>query len=317
MGQKRYKCKNNKLILNFILTLLIIISTCFLGIGYATLTSTELNIDLNVSATAFAGMFISNVEYLSNNGADLTNSQIIDYTETMLHSNIYLSSTDTTSTITYSVTIANNSDAIKKFTGVTYLENAYSNKDITYTIDGMNVDDTIAKGESKTFNVTFKYNNIFTITNNQLDSYLSFNFDYYLEGENEVDIKIETGESYVFEGVSSESPVDLNNIANISFVVMNGSADVITGVDLELTYTTTTGNSKQTASISLYDENNAITPLQTKSITFLGKQNNTVATISFTNLNIPTGTKLTVKFAQGNVANGAVDVSNVKLTPVF
>jgi len=315
MKQKRYKIKNNNLILNVILMISIIVSTCFLGIGYADIISTELGINLNLSASAFAGMFISNVEYVSNNGADLTNSQIIDYTETMLHSNIYLSTTNTSSTITYAVTIANNSDAIKKFTGVTYLESAYSNQDITYTIDGLNIDETIAKGSSKTFNITFKYNNISTITNNQLDSYLSFNFDYYLEGENEVDIKIESGDSYVFEGVTPEAPVDLNNIANISFVVMNGSADSITGVDVALTYTTTTGNSKQTANISLYDENGTV--LQTKSVTFQGKQNNTVATINFTNLNIPMGTKLTVKFAQGNVANGAVDVSNVTLTPVF
>lgn len=315
MIQKRYKSKNNKLVLNFIFAISIIISTSFLGIGYANLTSTELNINLQLSATAFAGIFISNVEYVSNNGADITNSQIIDYTETMLHSNIYLSTTDRTSTITYSVTIINNSDAIKKFTGVTYLDSAYSNNDITYTIDGLNVDDTIAKGESKTFNITFKYNNISTITNNQLDSYLSFNFDYYLEGENEVDIKIESGESYEFAGVTPETPVDLNNIANVSFVVMNGSSDVITGVDVSLTYTTTTGNSKQTANISLYDENNNV--LQTKSVQFQGKQNNTVVTINFTNLNIPMGTKLTVKFAQGTVANGAVDVSNVTLTPVF
>ena len=311
-----YKVKNNKLILNFILIICIITSTCFLAIGYADIISTEIGINLNVSTTAFQGMFISNVEYSSNNGADLTNSQIINYTETMLHSNIYLSETDSNSTLTYSVTIFNNSDAIKKFTGVTYLDSAYSNKDISYRIDGINVNDTIAKGDSKTFNITFYYN-VSTISSNQLDSYLSFNFDYYLEGANEVDIVIESGESYVFGGVSAESPVDLNNIANISFVVMNGNSATITGVDVSLTYTTTTGNSKQTANISLYDENNSQTPIQTQSVTFKGKQNNTVETISFTNLNIPTGTKLTVKFAQGNVANGAVDVSNVTLTPVF
>ena len=315
MQQKKYKTRNEKLILNYILTICIIISTCFLGIGYADIIATEIGINLNVFAKAFQGMFISNVEYLSNNGADLPNSQIINYTETMLHSNIYLSATDTSSTITYAITIINNSDAIKKFTGVTYLDTAYSNKDITYSIDGLNIDENIAKGESKTFNITFSYNNISNITNNQLDSYLTFKFDYYLEGANEVDIFIESGESYEFAGVTPEAPVDLNNIANISFMVMNGNADSITGVDVTLTYTTTTGNSKQTANISLYDENNNV--LQTKTVQFQGKQNNTVVNINFTNLNIPTGTKLIVKFAKGNVANGAVDVSNVTLTPVF
>lgn len=146
---------------------------------------------------------------------------------------------------------------------------------------------------------------------------MTFNFDYYFEGQNEVDIYIESGESYVFEGVSAETPVDLNNVANISFVVMNGNETSITGVDIELIYTTTTGNSKQTAIINLYDENDTVNPIQSQTVTFKGKQTNTAVTLNFTQLNIPTGTKLTVKFNQGNIANGAVDISSVKLTPVF
>ena len=59
-----------------------------------------------------------------------------------------------------------------------------------------------------------------------------FNFDYYLEGANEVDIFIEGTGSYEFAGVSPEAPVDLNNIENITFAVMNGNADTITGVDV-------------------------------------------------------------------------------------
>lgn len=139
--------KDSRLKLNFILSLSIILAICFLAIGYADIISTDLNLNLSVLATPFNGMFISNVEYSSDNGADLSNSQIINYTETMLHSNIFLSATDANSTLTYSVTIFNNSDAIKRFTGVTYLDSAYSNKDILYRIDGMNVDDTIAKGK--------------------------------------------------------------------------------------------------------------------------------------------------------------------------
>lgn len=316
MSHKKYKIKNDRLILNFIIITSIIICTCFLAIGYADIVATEIGINLNVSATAFDGMFISKVEYVSNNGADLTNSQIINYTETMLHSNIYLSETNSNSTLTYAVTIFNNSDAIKKFIGVSYLDSAYSNKNISYRIDGLNENDIIAKGESKTFNITFYYN-VSTISNNQLDSYLSFNFDYYLEGANEVDIFIESGESYTFEGVSTENPVDLNNIANISFAVMNGNNNILTGVNVEVTYSTTTGNSKQSADISLYTENDTVNPIQTQNVTFKGKQNNAVETISFTNLNISTGSKLIVKFAQGNVANGAVNISNVTITPIF
>ena len=156
---KKYKIKNTKLILNFILIACIILCTCFLSIGYADITSTNINITGTVLTSVYEGMFISNVEYLSSNGADIAQSQIIDYTGTMLHSNIYLSNADTTSTITYTMTIFNNSDSLKQFKGVTYMEGAYSNSNITYSIDGFLVGETIAKGASKTFNITFYYVN--------------------------------------------------------------------------------------------------------------------------------------------------------------
>ena len=309
-----YKTKNSKLTVNFLLVVCIILATCFLSIGYADITSTNLGINLNVSTTTYVGMFISDVQYSSDNGADLTNSKIIDFSGTMLHSNIYLSSTNTSSSITYTVTIFNNSDATKKFTGVTYSDELYSNKDITYKITGLAENDIIEKGDSKTFDITFYYNNVTTISNNNLDSYLNFNFDYYLEGENEVDIDISSGDSYTFEGVSPENPVNLQDMATISFDMRNNSGNTITAIKVSLTYTTSTG-SRQSATIALYDENDS--SLGTQVAQFSGKQTNAVVTVTFSNLNIENGEKVSIKCDKSTITNGQVKISNITITPVF
>lgn len=308
-----YKVKNSKLKLNFLLIVCIVLCTCFLSIGYADITSTNLGINVNVSTTTYQGMFISDVKYSSDNEADLTNSKIIDYTGTMLHSYVCLSASNTRSSITYTVTIFNNSDAIKKFTGVTYSEEFYSNKDIAYRIDGFNIDDTIAKGNSKTFNLTFYYN-VSTINSNILDSYLNFNFDYYLDEENEVDIDISSGDSYIFEGISPENPVNLQDMANVSFSLKNGCEDAITSIRVDLTYTTATG-SKQSASISLYDANDTL--IDTKTAQFAGKQTNAISTVTFTNLNIENGTSMTIKCDKATITNGQATISNLTITPIF
>ena len=312
---KKYKKRNTKLILNFILIICIILSICILSIGYADITSTNLSIIGTASAEAYVGMFISNVEHVSNNGADLTNSKIEDYTGTMLHSNIYLSPTDSDSSITYAVTIFNNSDAIKKFTGVTYADGFYSNSNIKYSLDGILLNDIIEKGNSKTFNITFYYSST-TITNNQLESYLNFNFDYYLEGENEVDILMSGTGTYNFAGVSPESPIDLKNIANITFSMKNGNEQPIIGFRVDVMYTPRSGSS-QSATITLADKDKK--PISTKSIQFQGKKAGTNLTVEviFDNLNVGYGEVLSVSFDQGTITNGKVDTTGVSITPIL
>ena len=310
----KIKEKDENLILKLLLGILIILSTCFLAVGYAAISTTNLNIGLTVTAKPFEGMFISNVEYYSDNGADLANSKIVSYSETMLHTNIMLSLSDTSSSITYEVTIFNNSDSLKQFKGITYLDDLYSNKDIVYTLNGFAVGQTIEKGESKTFNITFSYGKISTITNNNLESYLNFNFDYYFEEENDVDILITEGGSFEFAGVSPENPIDLANISNISFLIKNGTGLNIIGVQVDVTYTTRSG-SKQSAKIYLKDEQHV--ELANQTVQFLGKQTNREMSIVFENINIQTNEKLHVSFDKNTITNGKVDVSRVVLTPIF
>ena len=310
---KKYKKRNIKLVINFFIMASIIISIGFLTIGYASITSTNLNVGVTVSTTAYRDIFISNVEYLSDNGADITNSKIEDYVGTMLHSNIALSTTDINSTISYTVTIVNNSDATKEFSGVTYGDEFYSNKNIGYRLEGLNIKDIIQKGDSKTFTITFYYNSS-DISNNQLESYLNFNFDYYLEGENEVDIPITSEGDYAFKGVSEEAPVNIQDISNITFVMENDTESQITGFAIKLSYITTTG-SKQSANISLYDENDNV--LATQTAEFQGKQNNGLVTVTFNNLNVNSKEKIRAKLDKNSVTNGRVEITGIVITPIF
>lgn len=310
----KIKEKDENLILKLLLGILIILSICFLAVGYAAISTTNLNIGLTVTAKPFEGMFISNAEYYTDNGADLANCKIVSYSETMLHTNIMLSPSDTSSSITYEVTIFNNSDSLKQFKGITYLDDLYSNKDIVYTINGFAVGQIIEKGESKTFNITFSYGKISTITNNNLESYLNFNFDYYFEEENDVDIVINEGGSFEFAGVSPENPIDLANISNISFLIKNATGLNITGVQVDVTYTTTSG-SLQSAKIYLQDEEH--NEIANQTVQFDKKVTNRDKSIIFENINIQTNEKLHISFDKNTITNGKVDVSRVVITPIF
>lgn len=314
--KKTYKIKNGKLIFNFVTLGCILLSVCLLSIGYAAITAMDLNIDVNISANQYQGIFISDVHYSSDIGADLVNSKIIDYTDTLLHSDIYLSQTDGNSSITYTVTIFNNSDALKQFKGVEYSEEFYSNNEIGFRLDGLAEGDLIPKGEGKTFNLTFFYNNPSSITNNELDSYLNFVFDYYFDVENDVDIVIREEGEYVFGGVDASNPVTIQDISNIHFNVINGSSKPIVGIKVDIIYSTTSGSS-QSGKINLQDDaGNLLQPAQT--ITFLGKQTNAnVNPAPVFNITIPVGEHVEVAFDQQSVNNGKVSISGVIITPIF
>ena len=72
---------------------------------------------------------------------------------TLITSTIELGN-DLTSSITYAVTVKNNSDNIATYEGPFFSEDiGYDNPDIEFVVDGINADDTLNPGESTTFNV--------------------------------------------------------------------------------------------------------------------------------------------------------------------
>ena len=167
--------KRRKDVSNFIIFLLFAVNI-FMGIGYATVDSTALNITGLAESAPISPTYISSVQYSSNNGADLNNCVILDFNRTILHSNITLGSSSS-STITYTITVQNSMDYDQIFTGTTYsTPDFYSNTNITFDLGNLNVGDIIQAHSSKTFTITFKYAGSNT-SNPVLDSYIQFEFE--------------------------------------------------------------------------------------------------------------------------------------------
>lgn len=313
--KKQYKIKDSKVLLNYLLTSCIIFSICLLSVGYASITSTTLDLEVSVSSNKYMEIFISGVKLASNIGADLGKSKIVSYKNTMLHSDIYLSTTDSNSSITYTVTIYNNSDAAKEFMGVSFLEENYSNKAIDFKLDGLAKGDHIHKGEQVTFNITFYYKDTTDLTNNRLNSYLNFDFDYYFDEAGDVDVIINEDGSYNFAGVTPDNPENLNNIANINFKVVNGNKKNMIGLQVDVKYSNSTGSKKQTAKIDIFNKDGVV--IGSETLQFLGQVTNEIISAKFEGLSIPMGGTVTVSFDKATVTNGAISITGVTLTPIY
>ena len=163
--------KNSKVFL-----LLIVVSTFFLGIGYAQISSIKLSVSGTSTAKAQTGIVITDVTYSSNNNANTTNSKINTYYQSMLDSTIVLGNT-LDSNITYNVSIINMSSDNVLFDKVVYGESFYDNNDIVFELTNLNPNDPLNAGQTINFQITFKYKTDLTeVTNNVLNSYLNFKF---------------------------------------------------------------------------------------------------------------------------------------------
>ena len=159
-----------------IIVLLIILSCCFLSIGYASIANINLSLTGTAQLDKQTGIVISSVVLDNYNGVDPDLSEINTYYQTMLDSKTVLGN-DPTSYITYQVTVTNLSNKEKIFTGVIFDDEFYDNENITYELVGLDVGDTVAGGESKTFTVKFKYlDQENPPTNTVLNSVIKFNF---------------------------------------------------------------------------------------------------------------------------------------------
>lgn len=158
-----------------IISIIILISTLFMSIGYSSINSITLDITGTASATAQSGVFITNVEYMSNNGANTSSSTINNYYKTVLDSTIVLGNSSS-SNITYNITLYNNSNEDYAFIGTVYADNFYDNSNIKIDLNGLEENDIIvANGGTITFSITFSYAGT-TTENNTLNSYLNFKF---------------------------------------------------------------------------------------------------------------------------------------------
>ena len=169
---KRKKKKNNTIY--FIL--LIAIFTSFMGIGYATISSIDMEIDGSASLSRQSGVYITNVSYSTNTNANPALSSINMYYQTNLDSTIVLNN-NLNSSITYEITVINTSGSTKQFDGVVFDSNFYDNNDIIIETTGITTSTTLNDNDTITFYATFKYDsNVTTITNTTLNSFVNFKF---------------------------------------------------------------------------------------------------------------------------------------------
>ena len=175
--KKNYKIRNKKLITNFLLIIGIIFSTCFLSIGYAAISSMKLDIDVIAFASMQDGVFIYDATYFSNTDAELEYSKVHNYIQTTLNSTVTLSDSNPNSSITYVISVYNNSDTDYFFTGTNYMEKYYDNLGITYDVEGIEKWDVVKAKEFKEFKVTFRYSDNTLADSNELNSYIEFLFE--------------------------------------------------------------------------------------------------------------------------------------------
>ena len=164
---------------NIILLLILTVAILLMGIGYSAIESVTGEIEGTAIAKAQNGIFITDVEYVSDVDANKTSSKINSFLGTMLNSTIELSKTNPVSEIKYKVKVHNNSTETVPFVGVVYDDDFYDNPDITFEItqEGFQMGQTIEPNETKEVYIIFKYRNATTETvpeNTVLKSYLNF-----------------------------------------------------------------------------------------------------------------------------------------------
>lgn len=200
----RIKIKNK----NTILLILLVASIIFMGIGYSAINSVTGEINVTVSAEAQEGVFITNVELVSEVDADTGISNINNYTGTTMNSTVALSTTNPNSEIVYKVTVYNRGEQNSTYLGALYDEEFYDNLGIVFEVEGISVEDEIAPKETKEFTIKFKYKDGVIPESNILNSYINFKFG----NPNRLMLANQNDGTYLNSGIAREQ------IENIRFV---------------------------------------------------------------------------------------------------
>ena len=162
---------------NSTLLFLLLMAVLVMGIGYASINSVTGEIKGTLTANSQEGVFITDVTYISNVGAKLSNCKINKYAGTMMQSTVELSNTNVSSSITYKVTIYNAYKTEAQFAKTIYDNEFYDNQDITFEISGFKPGDIIGSKETKDIIITFKYKGSTIPSNKVLNSYLNFKME--------------------------------------------------------------------------------------------------------------------------------------------
>ena len=162
--------KNKNMLLLFVLLGAVLL----MSIGYASINSVTGDIEGTALADAQEGVFITNIEYVSDVNASVSNSRVNKFLGTVMDSTMQLSNTDVNSSITYKVTVYNKGTEEAIFQKITYANDFYDNNDIIFDISGFTTGEKIGPGESRDIIIKFKYKGTTVPSNNVLNSYLYF-----------------------------------------------------------------------------------------------------------------------------------------------
>lgn len=222
------KIKHN---IKSLFSILIILATFFMCVGYASINSITTTISGDIIVPAQEGINISNVSYIPTSTEGSTSQKINYYVATFFESEITLDN-NVDSTITYEVSVYNNS--LKNYIFIGALAdksdpNSYSNSNITYNLNGITeYDTTILPNETVTFTITFKYSGT-DISANTLKSKINFRFKEIpiLELSNE-------NETYTLENIYPDYEPQ-----EYQFTVSNYNAESRNNVPLNYYFETT------------------------------------------------------------------------------
>lgn len=158
-------------------SVLIFVVTLFMSIGYAQISDVLLNINGTIEATAQEGVFIVETK---KSGENNSNSKVNNYIATTLDSTIELDRDNSSSSISYEITLYNNSEKECLFIDTLTDKSdttLYDNDNIEFAIDGIEkYKTTIAPTQSLKFTITFKYRDDADLSKNILNCKLNFRF---------------------------------------------------------------------------------------------------------------------------------------------
>ena len=229
--------------------ILLLFATLFMGIGYASVNGVFVTMNGEAHIITQPVIHISSAIYSSNNGADTEHSSINGYAATVLNSTVTLGSS-ASSTITYSITITNDTENNYIFTGTSYsAPEFYDNTNINFQLSNLSVGDTIASHASKTFTITFKYAGSNT-SNHVLNSYISFDFDkYYTINYQHINTSGQNYPTYILDSEASkvitfsgDVPYDVSISPSVSYTYTNGVltlSNVKTNITIDRYYSIT------------------------------------------------------------------------------
>ena len=158
---------------------LIMILCLFMGVGYAAVNSVNLTIAGDIVAMELDDVVVTDISYKESSYATLDSSSVSVVSKTVLNSNIVLSSTNSNSYITYTVTVLNTNNYDCFYNGAIFDSEFYDNKYIVFELSDNMIEGMFLKaGESLSFDIKFKYKDGVTASSsiNKLNSYINVNF---------------------------------------------------------------------------------------------------------------------------------------------